>query len=94
MGLYNSVTGLVTEPYKGAKTEGTVGFLKGIGKGSVGFVTKSGTGKSHQDNQGLDASLTFRSHVWNFRISSTRRVQINHLEEGPKPLPAEGGGEG
>ncbi|EXA30688.1 hypothetical protein FOVG_17953 [Fusarium oxysporum f. sp. pisi HDV247] len=43
MGLYNSVTGLVTEPYKGAKTEGTVGFLKGIGKGSVGFVTKSGT---------------------------------------------------
>ncbi|EGY20852.1 UDP-glucose,sterol transferase [Verticillium dahliae VdLs.17] len=39
LGLYNSVTGLVTEPYKGAKKEGAVGFMKGVGKGSVELVT-------------------------------------------------------
>ena len=46
LGFYNGITGLVTEPYKGAKDEGTLGFCKGVGKGSLGLVSKSGTGKS------------------------------------------------
>jgi hypothetical protein len=42
--LYNGIAGLGTEPYKGMKEEGAVGFLKGVGKGSIGLVTKTGTG--------------------------------------------------
>lgn len=32
-GLYDGITGLVTDPYKGAKKEGGVGFVKGVGRG-------------------------------------------------------------
>jgi UDP:flavonoid glycosyltransferase YjiC (YdhE family) len=41
-GWYDGVTGLVTQPWKGAQKEGTSGFLKGIGKGIGGFLTKPG----------------------------------------------------
>lgn len=40
-GLYDGVTGLVTQPYRGARKEGVVGFLKGIGKGVGGLVCKT-----------------------------------------------------
>ncbi|KAL1387049.1 hypothetical protein HDK64DRAFT_309589 [Phyllosticta capitalensis] len=39
-GLYEGFTGLVTEPYKGAKEDGVGGFVKGIGKGMVGIAMK------------------------------------------------------
>jgi UDP:flavonoid glycosyltransferase YjiC (YdhE family) len=39
-GWYDGVTGLITQPWKGAQKEGTSGFVKGIGKGLGGFVTK------------------------------------------------------
>jgi UDP:flavonoid glycosyltransferase YjiC (YdhE family) len=41
-GMYDGVTGLVTQPWKGAQKEGATGFLKGIGKGIGGFVSKPG----------------------------------------------------
>ncbi|ETS77967.1 hypothetical protein PFICI_10029 [Pestalotiopsis fici W106-1] len=41
-GFYHGITGFVTQPYKGAKEEGTPGFLKGAGKGTVGLITKPG----------------------------------------------------
>jgi hypothetical protein len=41
-GFYDGVTGLVTQPWKGAQKEGTSGFFKGIGKGIGGFVAKPG----------------------------------------------------
>jgi UDP:flavonoid glycosyltransferase YjiC (YdhE family) len=41
-GMYDGVTGLVTQPWKGAQKEGTSGFFKGIGKGLGGFVAKPG----------------------------------------------------
>lgn len=41
-GWYDGVTGLVTQPWKGAQKEGASGFLKGIGKGIGGFLTKPG----------------------------------------------------
>ncbi|KFY00846.1 hypothetical protein O988_03085 [Pseudogymnoascus sp. VKM F-3808] len=41
-GWYDGVTGLVTQPWKGARKEGASGFVKGIGKGIGGFVTKPG----------------------------------------------------
>ncbi|KAF2621325.1 glycosyltransferase family 1 protein [Macroventuria anomochaeta] len=39
-GWYDGVTGLVTQPWRGAQKDGTSGFLKGIGKGLGGFTTK------------------------------------------------------
>ncbi|KAI0385585.1 putative glucosyl/glucuronosyl transferase [Hypomontagnella monticulosa] len=41
-GWYDGVTGLFTQPWKGAQKEGASGFLKGIGKGVGGFLTKPG----------------------------------------------------
>ncbi|KAH7360873.1 putative glucosyl/glucuronosyl transferase [Rhexocercosporidium sp. MPI-PUGE-AT-0058] len=41
-GFYDGVTGLVAQPWKGAQKEGTSGFLKGVGKGVGGFLTKPG----------------------------------------------------
>ncbi|KAF2623002.1 glycosyltransferase family 1 protein [Macroventuria anomochaeta] len=43
-GLYDGITGIVTDPYKGAKKEGSVGFVKGVGRGifSVPFRVMGG----------------------------------------------------
>jgi hypothetical protein len=43
-GLYDGLTGLVTQPYNGARKEGAVGFLKGVGKGIGGVVFKPSAG--------------------------------------------------
>ncbi|KAI9806727.1 MAG: hypothetical protein M1825_006184 [Sarcosagium campestre] len=39
-GVRDGVTGIVTQPYRGARDEGVVGFVKGTGKGVGGFVLK------------------------------------------------------
>ena len=39
-GVYDGVTGLVMQPYRGAKDGGAVGFVQGVGKGIGGFVLK------------------------------------------------------
>lgn len=41
-GWYDGVTGLVTQPWRGARNEGASGLLKGIGKGLGGFIVKPG----------------------------------------------------
>lgn len=43
-GVWGGVSGVVTQPMKGAKREGGLGFLKGVGKGVAGVVTKPITG--------------------------------------------------
>ncbi|ESO95202.1 hypothetical protein LOTGIDRAFT_176682, partial [Lottia gigantea] len=43
-GILGGLTGLVTQPYSGAKEKGIGGFFKGAGKGIVGTVTKPVTG--------------------------------------------------
>mmetsp|Transcript_59781 Transcript_59781/g.82127 ORF Transcript_59781/g.82127 Transcript_59781/m.82127 type:complete len:95 (+) Transcript_59781:3732-4016(+) len=40
----SAITGVVTNPYEGAKSGGFKGFLKGTGKGLAGLVTKPITG--------------------------------------------------
>jgi UDP:flavonoid glycosyltransferase YjiC (YdhE family) len=45
-GWYDGVTGLVTQPWKGAQKDGASGFVKGIGKGVAGFATKPFAGFS------------------------------------------------
>ena len=39
-GIFYGITGLVTEPYKGAKKKGAKGLATGVGKGLVGLVAK------------------------------------------------------
>ena len=39
-GIYDGVTGLVTQPYTGARDGGAAGFVKGVGMGLTGFVLK------------------------------------------------------
>ena len=41
-GMYDGITGLVTQPMRGARQEGAAGFLKGIGKGIGGIALKPG----------------------------------------------------
>lgn len=43
-GLYDGISGLVTQPMRGAQKEGAAGFVKGIGKGIGGIVLKPGAG--------------------------------------------------
>lgn len=40
LGIYDGVTGVVSQPYTGARDNGAVGFVKGIGMGLTGFVLK------------------------------------------------------
>jgi len=42
LSIVDAVSGVVTQPYRGARKEGVVGFGKGIGKGIGGLVIKSG----------------------------------------------------
>ncbi|RAL67221.1 hypothetical protein DID88_007996 [Monilinia fructigena] len=39
-GIYDGVTGLVMQPYTGARDHGAFGFVKGVGIGLTGFVLK------------------------------------------------------
>lgn len=39
-GIYDGVTGLVLQPYHGARKNGALGFFQGVGKGIGGFVLK------------------------------------------------------
>ncbi|KAK4626648.1 Sterol 3-beta-glucosyltransferase UGT80A2 [Fulvia fulva] len=41
-GMYDGITGLVSQPVKGAAKEGAAGFFKGIGKGIGGIALKPG----------------------------------------------------
>lgn len=43
-GLYDSVSGFVMQPVRGAQTGGTAGFAKGVGKGLGGLVFKPAAG--------------------------------------------------
>lgn len=44
MGVFDGVTGVVTKPISGARSEGVQGFFKGLGKGAVGLVARPATG--------------------------------------------------
>jgi hypothetical protein len=44
-GFYDGISGLITQPLRGAEKEGTAGLIKGFGKGIGGLVLKPGAGK-------------------------------------------------
>jgi len=39
-GFYDGISGLITQPIRGAEKEGTAGLIKGIGRGLAGVVLK------------------------------------------------------
>ncbi|RWS14430.1 vacuolar protein sorting-associated protein 13C-like isoform X4 [Dinothrombium tinctorium] len=43
-GFFSGVTGIVTKPLQGGKTQGFEGFVKGVGRGVVGVVAQPATG--------------------------------------------------
>ena len=74
-GWYDGVTGLVTQPWKGAQKEGASGFLKGVGKGIGGFIAKPGAaslGILGHTMQGVSKEVQklFGSDVQNYIVAS------------------------
>jgi hypothetical protein len=51
LGFYDGVSGLVTQPYKGAQKEGGQGFIKGMGKGIGGLILKPAAGRPDRSDQ-------------------------------------------
>jgi hypothetical protein len=45
LGCFDGVTGLVTQPYRGATKHGPRGFPAGVGKGIGGLILKPSAGK-------------------------------------------------
>ncbi|CAG7558474.1 unnamed protein product [Fusarium equiseti] len=81
-GVFDGITGLVTQPLKGAEKEGMQGLIKGFGKGIGGIVAKPAAGFwsiPAYTMQGLDAEISryFSKSVQNYIISS-RAVQGQH----------------
>ncbi|PVH68558.1 glycosyltransferase family 1 protein [Cadophora sp. DSE1049] len=74
-GMYDGVTGLVTQPWKGAQKEGVTGFAKGIGKGIGGVVFKPGAalwGIPSYMMKGVhkEVQKLFGSNVQNYIVAS------------------------
>ncbi|KAH6608969.1 glycosyltransferase family 28 [Trichoderma cornu-damae] len=44
LGLYDGISGLVTQPVRGAQKEGAAGLIKGVGKGIGGLIAKPAAG--------------------------------------------------
>ncbi|KAJ6551519.1 sterol glucosyltransferase [Mycena capillaripes] len=64
-GMADGVSGLVMDPYRGAREEGIVGIAKGIGKGTLGFFTKTSSatlGLVAYPGQGIYKSIRAASH--------------------------------
>lgn len=47
LGFYDGISGLATQPLRGAEKEGAVGLVKGFGKGISGLVVKPASGKTY-----------------------------------------------
>ena len=45
LGLFDGITGLVTQPLRGAEKEGAAGLVKGFAKGIGGIIFKPAAGK-------------------------------------------------
>lgn len=74
-GLYDGITGLVTQPISGAKKEGAAGFLKGAAKGMGGLILKPSAamwGIPGYTAKGIYAELQkhFGSSVQNYIIAA------------------------
>lgn len=78
-GFIDGLSDVVMEPYRGARDEGALGAVKGVGKGTVNLVTKSGAGMFGlvaYPSAGIAKSLRTAFHT------STRKaiIQQRHKE--------------
>ncbi|RXG50203.1 hypothetical protein VDGE_01069 [Verticillium dahliae] len=83
LGLYDGISGLVTQPLRGAQKEGGAGLAKGFAKGIGGIMTKPAAAFwsiPAYTMQGVHASLRnqFASSVQNYIIAS--RIKQGELE--------------
>ncbi|RMJ17627.1 hypothetical protein CDV36_002667 [Fusarium kuroshium] len=77
-GFIDGLSDVVTEPYNGAKKEGALGAFKGLGKGAMSLMTKSGAGMFGvlaYPSAGISKSLRTAVH------SSTRKAIAQALRE-------------
>lgn len=75
-GITQFGTGLIdlaVQPYKGAKQNGWLGFATGVGKGSLGTLTKTSTGESYH---------TFGSWVCCLPISTAALGLVSYPAQG------------
>ena len=56
-GFYDGITGLVTQPLRGAEKEGASGLIKGFGKGIGGLLVKPAAGESNHLRQVCESIL-------------------------------------
>ncbi|KAF4450747.1 hypothetical protein F53441_6190 [Fusarium austroafricanum] len=88
-GLFDGITGLVTQPLKGAQKEGVQGLVKGFGKGIGGLIAKPAAGAwaiPAYTMQGVNAEISkyFAKSVQNYIISS-RAIQGQHEMQDATP---------
>ncbi|KAM6507175.1 hypothetical protein FALCPG4_018557 [Fusarium falciforme] len=77
-GFIDGISDVVTQPYKGARKEGALGAVKGLGKGVMSLATKSGAGMFGvfaYPSAGISKSLRTAVH------SSTRKVIAQERHE-------------
>ncbi|RDA95504.1 hypothetical protein CP533_5459 [Ophiocordyceps camponoti-saundersi (nom. inval.)] len=75
MGLFDGISGLVTQPMRGAEREGASGLIKGFGKGIGGLITKPAAGfwgVPGYTMQGVHAEVSklFSKSVQNYIMTS------------------------
>ncbi|EHA49927.1 hypothetical protein MCOR27_003005 [Pyricularia oryzae] len=79
LGLYDGISGLITQPLKGAQKEGSVGAIKGFGKGIGGIVLKPAAAFwsiPAYTMQGVNAEIrTIWSKSWQNYIVASRLAQ-------------------
>ncbi|KAF4336370.1 sterol 3-beta-glucosyltransferase [Fusarium beomiforme] len=85
-GLFDGVTGLVTQPLKGAEKEGVQGLVKGFGKGIGGLIAKPAAGIwaiPAYTMLGVNAQVSkfFARSVQNYIISSRATQGQLELQE-------------
>lgn len=77
-GIYYAITGVVIEPYRGARSGGGVGFAKGVGIGAVGLVAKPLVGVfdafAHASDSIQDAAT--RANFLDKRLKPVKRKRM------------------
>ncbi|KAF6803242.1 sterol glucosyltransferase [Colletotrichum sojae] len=90
-GFYDGLTGVFTDPYRGAKEGGALGLMKGVGTGSLGLVTKPGAGMfglMAYPAQGIHKSLKARTGrsqaVWTAKSELLDHDRRRQREDSPR----------
>jgi vacuolar protein sorting-associated protein 13A/C len=90
-GLFKGITGVVTQPVKGAKEEGLKGFGKGLGKGLLGVVLKPTVGAVDLATRTVEGIKNTGSDVIiHKRVRLPRFFPEDHILIEYDPLKAEG----